>query len=276
MKTLLICHDDAPLDRVGLARWLNHTTDLVGLMVLEETGGRFMRRVRREVERVGWLRFLDVTAFRLYYRTAVANQDRAWEGKKLRDLESAYGPLPESLPVLRTSSPNSPEAEAFVKEVAPDIMIARCKFILKPRIFTVPTTGTFVMHPGVCPEYRNAHGCFWALANGDLDRVAMTLLKIDEGVDTGPVYGYFSYAYNELDESHIIIQNRTVLDNLDEIAQKLHSIHAGEAQVIDTEGRPSGVWGQPWLSKHLALRKRARRRLSSASVGGASQSSGEP
>ena len=39
--------------------------------------------------------------------------------------------------------------------------------------------GTFVMHPGICPEYRNAHGCFWALANRDLARVGMTLLRAD-------------------------------------------------------------------------------------------------
>lgn len=267
MKTLLICHDDAPLDRVGLSRWLHATSDLVGLMVLEETGGRFMRRVKREVKRVGWLRFLDVTAFRLYYKANLAAGDQAWEQRKLQELEKQYPPLPDSLPVLRTSSPNSAEAEAFVKETAPDIMIARCKFILRPRIFTVPATGTFVMHPGVCPEYRNAHGCFWALANEDLDKVGMTLLKIDEGVDTGPVYGYFSYPYNELQESHIIIQNRTVLDNLDEIAQKLQIVHAGEAEVIDTRGRPSGVWGQPWLSKYLALKKRARRRIVPAAAG---------
>ena len=30
-----------------------------------------------------------------------------------------------------------------------------------------------------------------AMANGDLDNVGMTLLRIDRGVDTGPVFGYF-------------------------------------------------------------------------------------
>ena len=27
-------------------------------------------------------------------------------------------------------------------------MIARCKLLLKPEIFTLPRVGTFVMHPG--------------------------------------------------------------------------------------------------------------------------------
>jgi hypothetical protein len=31
-------------------------------------------------------------------------------------------------------------------------MIARCKTLLAGRIFTIPTVGTFVMHPGICPR----------------------------------------------------------------------------------------------------------------------------
>ena len=272
MKTLLICHDDAPLDRIGLARWLHATSELVGMIVLEETGGRFMRRVRREIDRVGVLRFLDVSAFRLYYRAVLAGGDRAWEERALADLQQRFPPLPDALPVLRTHSPNSAEAEDFVREHAPDVMIARCKFILKPRVFGIPATGTFVMHPGVCPEYRNAHGCFWALARDDLEKVGMTLLQIDEGVDTGPVYGYYSYAYDPVAESHVVIQHRTVLENLDEIAEKLQNVHAGEAERIDTEGRNSGVWGQPWLTRHLAWKRRARRR---AAGGAGSDPSGD-
>ena len=53
----------------------------------------------------------------------------------------------------------------LLKELAPDLMIARCKTLLKENVFSIPTHGTFVMHPGICPEYRNAHGCFWAIAN---------------------------------------------------------------------------------------------------------------
>ena len=49
----------------------------------------------------------------------------------------------------------------------------------------------------------------------------MTLLRIDKGVDTGPVYGYFRYRYDPARESHVVIQHRVVLDNLDAIAGKL-------------------------------------------------------
>ena len=133
------------------------------------------------------------------------------------------------------------------------MVIARCKTLIKKEIFEIPHDGTFVLHPGMCPEYRNAHGCFWALANDEPEKVAMTLLKIDAGVDTGPVYGYYTYDFDIQNETPGIIHNRVVYDNLDELKIKLHEIHEGKAVRIDTQGRKSNVWGQPWLSRYLRI-----------------------
>jgi methionyl-tRNA formyltransferase len=116
------------------------------------------------------------------------------------------------------------------------------------------------MHPGICPEYRNAHGCFWALAENDLDRVGMTLLKIDEGIDTGPVYGYYRCTFDETTESHLVIQNRMVFDNLVTLRAKFEEIQAGSGETINTSGRKSRTWGQPWLSRYLKWKGAARKR----------------
>src|SRR5438132_1590035 len=112
---------------------------------------------------------------------------------------------------LVAPNPNAPEVRDFLRGLDPDLVIARCKFILRPDIFTIARAGTWVLHPGICPEYRNAHGCFWALVNRDLDRVGMTLLRVDEGVDTGPIFLQATYKFDEHRESHIVIQYPTVL-----------------------------------------------------------------
>jgi methionyl-tRNA formyltransferase len=116
------------------------------------------------------------------------------------------------------------------------------------------------MHPGICPEYRNAHGCFWALANDDLEKVGMTLLKIDRGVDTGPVYGHYHYSIDGTPESHVVIQHKLVTANLAALESKFREIYAGTARTIDVAGRKSNTWGQPWLTQYLALKKRADKR----------------
>jgi len=260
MRTVLIAHADDPLNVEGLACWLASFTDLAGLVILHEPAQRLWKRIRRELRRVGPLRLLDVFAFRLYSRLFLQRRDRDWEEERLAELCAAYPPLTKATEVLHTPSPNSREATAFVRRLAPTLMLARCKSLLKPAVFEVPACGTFVMHPGICPEYRNAHGCFWALARGDLGRVGMTLLRIDRGVDTGPVYGYYHCDYDEAVDSHNVIQHRVVFDNLDRLRGKLEEIVAGQARSIDVTGRASGEWGQPWLTAYWAWQRQARRR----------------
>lgn len=214
----------------------------------------------REARRIGWLRMLDVVAFRAYQSVLLADADAAYCKAQLADLKSRYPEVGKGVPTLMATSPNSAECIAFLKSVEPDVILASCKHILKPGVFEIARSGAFALHPGICPEYRNAHGCFWALANDDLENVGMTLLKIDAGVDTGPVYEYFRGAYDEVRETPMMIQRRMTFDHLEEIGERLLEIHEGTATPIDTSGRVSQEWGQPWLTKYLKWKWRARGR----------------
>ena len=257
-RAALICHDSEPLNRFGLARWMASFLELAAIIEIHEPPGRLRKRISREWKRIGPWRFLDVLAFRLYSRLALHSQDRQFEERLLRDLESRYPPLSPETRVLTTPSPNSAEAERLLREVKPDIVVARCKSILNARIFKQAAVGTFVMHPGICPQYRNAHGCFWAMAGRDIGNVGMTLLRIDEGVDTGPVYGYYRTNFDEAAQTHNMIQNMVVFDNLDALRAKFEEIMAGKAGVIDTRGLSSRAWGQPWLTSYLRWKREAR------------------
>jgi hypothetical protein len=264
MRTLLICHEDAALDREGLVRWLASFSTVAGTVVIREPGGRLRKRVTREIKRVGAWRFLDVLAFRAYHRLLHAGGDRRWEGNELARLRATYPQRPEA-PELVVASPNAAAAQAFIVARAPDLVIARCKTLLNERIFSIPRLGTYVMHPGICPEYRNAHGCFWAMASGDHANVGMTMLRIDTGVDTGPVFGYFRVDA-EVAESHVVTQHRVVLDHLDAIRDKLLEIEAGTAAPLETTGRKSATWGQPWLTAYMRIRARRRVAKSAANA----------
>lgn len=261
VKTALICHAGDELTRYGFARWLASFTDLGGIVEIHEDGSRAKQRIRAEIRRVGWLRFLfDVLPYRVYSRLTDGPTDRAWMQTKLAELSEKYQDLPDDLELLETASPNSSETRAFLQRLAPDMVVARCKTLISEEIYSIPHDGILILHPGICPEYRNAHGCFWALANDEPGKVGMTLLRIDSGIDTGPVYGYYSYAFDVARDTPAIIHARVVYDNLDALRDKLLEIHAGKAAAISTEGRTSGVWGQPWLSKYLEIKRRASNR----------------
>jgi hypothetical protein len=261
VRTALIYHAGSELEEQLLTRWLSSFSELSGTLVIHEPPGRLGRRVRYELARVGPARLIDVLAFRLYYKLRLARRDRAWEHEKVaRLIRSRYPHPPMPSQRLDTSDPNSAESVAFLAGLQADVLVARCRMLLSESVFSIPVHGTFVLHPGVVPEYRNSHGCFWALARRDLDRVGLTLLRIDAGVDTGPVYGYFTCDYDERTETHVVIQKRMVLDNLDAIRDRLLEISRGDAEPLDTSGRASRAWGQPWLSAYWRWKRRAKAR----------------
>lgn len=258
---VLICHEQDRLDTEGLASWLASSLRLAGLIIIRDPRSRLWRAAKREIRRVGWLRFLDVAAFRVYARLRLAHRDRAWKDAEIARLQRRYPADLNSVPRIHVSSPNADEARAFLERLQPDIAIARCKIILKQAIFAVPRVGTFVLHPGICPEYRNAHGCFWALTRRDFDRVGMTLLRVDPGIDTGPIFLHGTCDFDEVNESHSVIQYRAVTGNLDAIAHVLTALGRGdEVRPVSIEGRASAVWGQPQLTAYLRWKREARRR----------------
>jgi folate-dependent phosphoribosylglycinamide formyltransferase PurN len=256
MRTVLLCSEESVFNRRVLPAFLASFSDLVGIVVISDSRDVRWRRLRYEWRRSRW-RLLDVLAFRLFYRLRGAAADREWIRRR-SEAELARFPGAVDAPVHDTQDPNSPETRAFLEALEPDLALAACKTMLKRDIFDVPRDGTFVVHPGICPEYRNSHGCFWALSRRDLDRVGATLLRIDEGADTGPVYAHYRADIDERAESHVVIQTRVVYDNLDLIRNDLEAIVAGRLGPIDVSGRPSAAWGQPRLSDYVRWKRAAR------------------
>ena len=82
---------------------------------MRETSERKKKRIEREMKRTGRLRFLDVVAFRAFYQFFLAAKDKAWEQQRAEELCEKYSK--SRAPELITATPNTAEAEAFVKEV---------------------------------------------------------------------------------------------------------------------------------------------------------------
>jgi formyl transferase-like protein len=256
VRSVVICSSGNVFNRHVLPAYLASISELVGIVAIDDKPSDTWRRLKHEWRRSRW-HILDVVAFRVAYRLRSAARDAEWIEARAASELARLEPL-GAVPVHRTADVNSSETRAFLELVAPDFGVAACKTLLQREIFSVPRHGTFVVHPGICPEYRNAHGCFWALARRDLDRVGATLLRIDEGVDTGAIFAYYTTDIDERAESHVVIQLRVVYDNLRQIGDDLRRVVAGEAAPIDTTGRTSTAWGQPRLSDYRRWKRAAR------------------
>jgi hypothetical protein len=256
-----MCHLEDDLSVKGLSRWLGSFSELVGIVLIREEGNRNKQRIRAEIRRSGYLRFFfDILPYRIYSKIVHARLERAWSLAKIEQLVKEFPEIQDKCERLICASPNDGEVRQFLERLAPDVMFARCKTLIDKKVFSTPGHGTLIAHPGICPEYRNSHGCFWALANDDFDRVGATLIKIDDGIDTGPIFGFYSYPYDALHETPNVIQLRVVYENLDAIRGKIVEIYEGKAAAILIDQRTSNVWGQPWLSKYIHIKNRARNR----------------
>lgn len=257
-RIVLLCHADEPFDRDGLSAWLAGVAELAGIVIIGAAGDRRRRAVKREWRRRGLWGLFDVAAFRAWYGFRHRQGDEAWTRAAIARLRASGGDT-SGVPRLETRDPNGDDVCAFLDRLAPDLVVARCKQLLTPRVFERPRAGVVVVHPGICPEYRNAHGCFWALATRDLERVGVSVLRIDRGIDTGPMFFQATCEPDETRESHIVLQLRVVLAHLDGIAHTLREIAAGTAVPIAVAHRRSAAWGQPTLTA-LWRWQRARRR----------------
>src|SRR5512134_2992228 len=100
LRVVLICHHDAPLHQEGIARWVASWATLSGVVVIREPASVVRRRIRREWRRVGTLRLLDVLAFRLYHRLALARDDEAWMAEQLARLRNRFPETPNGTRTL--------------------------------------------------------------------------------------------------------------------------------------------------------------------------------
>lgn len=95
--------------------------------------------------------------------------------------------LESGVPVLQ---PKRAREEAFInelRELKPDLfVVVAYGQILPQALLDVPRFGALNVHTSILPKYRGAAPIQWAVLNGDAE-TGVTIMKMDAGLDTGPV-----------------------------------------------------------------------------------------
>jgi hypothetical protein len=73
------------------------------------------------------------------------------------------------------------------------------------------------------------------------------------------VYLQAGYPFDEARESHVMIQHRVVLENLDAITRVLFALTNGSATPWQLPGKDRQYGGQPWLTAYLHWKRGIRR-----------------
>lgn len=158
--------------------------------------------------------------------------------KKISLIEGSNG--------FRLSGEKSNEALCeFINENSPFdafVTAAYGKIIPSP-LLHYPRLGMINIHPSLLPRWRGAAPLQWALFSGD-EKTGVSIMKVDEGLDTGPVYGMREVEISE-NETLGALHDRLASLSADFLVEILPEIISG--RIVPTEQTENGAtYAEKW------------------------------
>ncbi|GFN36354.1 methionyl-tRNA formyltransferase [Tepidimicrobium xylanilyticum] len=156
------------------------------------------------------LEFLNNSEFNI--SLVITQKDkRRGRGKKLLPTPVKEKALELGLDVYQPENVNSEESLKLLKEVQPDcIIVVAYGQILRKGVLELPLHGCINIHASLLPKYRGPAPINWALINGEKE-TGITIMKMDEGLDTGDILKYESIPIEEEDDSKSIHDKLSLL-----------------------------------------------------------------
>jgi methionyl-tRNA formyltransferase len=122
---------------------------------------------------------------------------------------------------------NHPEVLSIARQLKPDLICVFGTSLIRGELLQEGRLGIVNLHGGLSPEYRGADCTFWALYNGEPEKVGCTLHFINEGIDTGQLIAHISPAISQGD-TELPLFWRAVKDSAAVYAEFVRRLAAGE------------------------------------------------
>jgi hypothetical protein len=196
------------------------------LAIVQETGGEWnlrktLKKLRPDnLARKGWRWLRD-------RRRYVGNPEAKFffpQGEACLD----HPELVRAVPHI-----NHPEVVNLARELQPDLICVFGTSLIRGELLNEGRLGIINLHGGLSPEYRGADCTFWALYNGEPEKVGCTLHYIDAGIDTGRLIAHISPEVREGD-NELVLFWRAVRDSAEvyaeAVARMAQGVRLGMAQ----------------------------------------------
>ncbi len=153
---------------------------------------------------------------------------------------------------------NHPEVVRLADELKPDLIAVFGTSLIRGELLQKGRLGMVNLHGGLSPEYRGADCTFWALYNGEPEKIGCTLHYINAGIDTGRLIAHVS---PELlpDDDELTLFWRSVKESAQVYAELMQRLTGGEKV-----GAPQAGKGRLYQVKQRGLRheRKVKRLLS--------------
>lgn len=154
----------------------------------------------------------------------------------LDDIAKAHG-----IPLIKVGNINDPQALAALKWADLDwLFIIGWSQIAGKEVLQVARRATLGMHPTLLPEGRGRASIPWAIIK-NLPRTGVTLFALDEGVDTGQIFGQHEITISATETSQTLYA-KAVDGHLTLLRWILPQLEDGTAQGHPQDESLATVW----------------------------------
>jgi methionyl-tRNA formyltransferase len=162
---------------------------------------------------------------------AVVTQPDKPKGRDLKLAPSPVKILAEKLnvPVLQPLKARDEQFISQLRELKPDLLVVVAYGQILPQtILDLPRFGCLNVHTSLLPKYRGAAPIQWAIADGEPE-TGVTIMKMDAGLDTGPVLSTRRTPILSADDSQIL-HDRLALLGAELLVETIPEYVAGKIQ----------------------------------------------
>lgn len=163
--------------------------------------------------------------------------------------------LERGVPVLQPVKLRTPPFSEELRQYAPDVCVVTAYGRILPKdVLELPRKGCVNVHASLLPRFRGAAPIQWSIAHGDAE-TGVSLMVMDEGLDTGPVLAMRRLPIGPEDTSATLHEKLAALGG-DILREELPKYLRGELQPVPQPAE--GVVLAPIIKKEDGLLDFAR------------------
>jgi folate-dependent phosphoribosylglycinamide formyltransferase PurN len=144
---------------------------------------------------------------------------------------------------------NHPDVARLADALDPDLIAVFGTSLIRGDLLQSGRLGIVNLHGGLSPEYRGADCTFWALYNGEPEKIGCTLHYIDDGIDTGRLIAHVSPELRP-DDDELTLFWRAVKESARVYAELMQRLAQGESLGVVQHGK-----GRLYQVKQRGLRQ---------------------
>lgn len=148
--------------------------------------------------------------------------------------------------LILNQSINEERSLQQIKSFAPDLLISIAgNEIFRKKLIDLAPFGCLNLHTGFLPKYRGLMPTFWALKNNE-KKIGITVFKVDEGIDSGPILVQKSVDIDLRIQSELIRKTKSI--GMDCIVEAVNLIDSGKVVYKPNDNFNSSYYGFPTRS----------------------------